>query len=131
MYNAGFFHESLAEDDLDNDVEVAGLETRDSGLNWQRPLCEQHGQNLSVFTADGNVYCPPVPLDYEFHAMVSCCEIGAAVAVSSVNDWGPCIFFTEDHRSFFTVYEPPASPSWFSPIYPGNAISGNECGSGF
>lgn len=104
-------------------------------------LCSDSGYNISVFTSDGNVYCPPVPVDFEFHPMsdlsclrpvdhvlINCTQIGAAIAVNSVGAWGPCIYFTEDHRSFFTDFI--TSPIVQAQILPGNAISGISCGSG-
>lgn len=120
---------------------------RDTAAPSTDDQCPISGFKVSIQTADGNVYFPPVPLDYEFHPMVDmqcarlsdaacipCSQIGAAVSVNTAIQWGPCIFFTEDHRQFFTQYwnsgpdgskeTPPTS------IYPRNAISGIECGSG-
>lgn len=119
---------------------------RDTTASWG-DLCQDSGYKLSIFTTDGKVYCSPVPLDMKFHpvaevsclrptdrAVVPCNQIGAAIAVHSVDEWGPCIFFTEDHRSFYLPYKNVASDGSYTsdcqPIVPGNAVSGIECGTG-
>lgn len=63
-------------------------------------------------------------------ACVPCNQIRSAQGVMIKSNFGPCIVFTEDHRSFTVPVSPGNGPglSPFTPINPANALSGIECG---
>lgn len=120
---------------------------RDIGPGSTDVRCQGPNYKTAIQTQDGQVYYVPVPLDYEFHAMaemfcireadaacIPCNQIGSATSVRTEIQWGPCIFFTEDHRAAFTQYwNPLPDGSRMTPpisIDPGNPISGIECGTG-
>lgn len=128
-------------------LNILDVQTSRTNLGSGDDQTEQLAFQVRILVADGNTYFAPVLLDYKFHpavemcclrdgdgSRISCNKIGTAIQVATATQWSPCIFFTEDHRSFDTRYRNPLPDgSKTTPetlINPGDIISGTECGTG-
>lgn len=144
-FSNGLAISNVRQENANIDIEHSVRSSRDVDPVPLAEQCGRSGWPLSILASDGSVYCPSISLDYEFHPMadmtclrpsdlafIPCNQIGPAVVIGSIDGYGPCIFFTEDHRSFITKYMATPGVSYtaaFQEITPGNAISGIECGS--
>lgn len=133
-------HRAASHRDTTSSTKRKGVNKSDSA----DASCPTGEQWNTVIVAESGTYHIAMPLDLMAHwswelscfrasdnACVPCNQIGSAVGVMTRAQFGPCIFFTEDHRSFTVPTYDSLDGSGltpFVPVDPGNAISGTECG---